>query len=324
MGAFRKAAAVVATACIGFGGVGVAQSQEASPVNVADALALIQSAGVQLPELPANPGESKQLVAFGDSFTANSSQGVRPTEATQLSLWANCSTDMENWPKIAGAELGKTVGDWSCNGTGSLPQLQLQAYVESAILYGDLGANTEDVVLMYGGMDATQWVDVAGELVAVLPTEQPTIFRETIAWVKNRVAQVAPNARVSLVSYPEWATNDTLCVVNVNGAAEQLATQLSVPAEALSVVDPVTVGVPVPGATRIQEALRDSVKSAAEHNGVNFIDVYQASIGHGTCNPDPEQRWTVGAVDSELASMPNHPTVVGEYAMAGVIANGLR
>ena len=248
------------------------------------------------------PAGPKQIVAFGDSFTANAGKGgPRGLQASQVPWVANCLTDMENWPKLVGAKLNKTVGDWSCNGTGGMPMVQLKAYLESAIAYGDLAPQTEKVVLMYGGMDTVQWFDTASVLAGQVNTN-PTLFRGLIKDVVNRVHQVAPGAEVVLASYPEYATNDQLCLFNVG---------------------PTVNPIPAPGGTKIQEGLRDSIRLAAEASGAKFIDVYQATIGHGTCQPDPAQRWTAGIVDPVIGPMPNHPTVAGEHAMGDIIAGQL-
>ncbi|AZA09888.1 GDSL-type esterase/lipase family protein [Corynebacterium pseudopelargi] len=293
--AIRSAAvATIATLSLGLG-AGVANAQPALP----------EIPNLPIPSPVPHGDGPKQMVVFGDSFTANAGKSGPRGLAPAVAPWLpNCATDMENWPKIAAADLNKTLGDWSCNGTGGMPVAQLVAYVESAIAYGDIGPGTEKVVLMYGGMDAFQWVDVAGEM-KILPGDatNPTIYRDTIRHVADRVRAVAPGAEIVLASYPEFATDDQLCLVNF---ADR--------------VNPI----PTPGATDIQRAFRDSIKHAAEYNNAKFVDVYEATIGHGTCAPRNEDRWVTGAIDPVSGPMPNHPTVHGEYAMARIIADALR
>lgn len=292
--AVLRSAALAGVAALAMtSGVGIASAQPAG-----DAL--------PIPRIFSAPTQgAKQLVAFGDSFTANAGKsGPRGLEPGQTPFVANCATDMENWPKIAGVQLGKSVGDWSCNGTGGLPVVQLLAYLEAAIQYGDIAPGTEDVVVMYGGMDALQWVDVAGELIPAGEDQiNPTVFRDTMKRFADRVHAVAPDARVTLASYPEYATDDKMCLFNTVGQ-----------------VNPI----PAPKATRIQEALRDSIKDAADFSGASFIDVYEATKGHGTCNPDDSQRYVAGFVDPAIGPMTNHPTVAGEHAMGGIIAGALK
>lgn len=287
-----RSAAVAMVAALSLGaGVGVADAQPQLP-------------NTPIPGSDANPNNGvKQIVAFGDSFTANAGKGgPRGLEPGQTPLVSNCATDMENWPKIAAGELNKSLGDWSCNGLGGIPG-QLMAYLEMAIQYGDIGQGTEKVVLMYGGMNHVQWVDVAGELVAKPEPNLPSIFKQEMKLFSDRVHQAAPNAKIVLASYPEFATDDQLCLFNLPGQ---------------------TIPVPVPGATKIQEALRDSLKHASEFIGADFIDVYQATIGHGTCNPNDDERYVAGFMDPAMGPMPDHPTVKGEHAMGKIIADALR
>lgn len=295
-----RSAAVAAAAVVGLGiGAGAAGAQPL-PLPAPDAgnpaAALVGHSATG----------AKKFVAFGDSFTANAGKGgPRGLEPGQGPIVANCATDMENWPKIAAAQAGKqdSVGDWSCNGMGGAPVVQLVGYVEAAIMHGDIGPGTEDVVFMYGGMDALQWVDVAGEMQPAGNLDN-TLFRQELTHAANRIREVAPGVTIHLASYPEYATNDQLCLVNLPGGH----------------VNPI----PAPGATAIQEAFRDNIKHAAESIGADFIDVYQATIGHGTCNPVDDERFVVGFADPAMGPMTNHPTVRGQYAMADIIAPHLR
>ena len=263
-----------------------------------------------IPEIPGipnlNPAPStgpKQVVTFGDSFTANAGKsGPRGLEPGQTPVVANCATDMENWPKIAAKQEGKSLGDWSCNGMGGAPVVQLVGYVEAAIMHGDLGPGTQHVVFMYGGMDALQWVDVAGKM-QNMGHLNDTQFQQELQHVANRIREVAPGVQIHLASYPEYATNDQLCLVNLPGQ---------------------TIPIPAPGGTQIQEAFRDTIANAAHNIGANFIDVYQQSIGHGTCNPVDSERWVAGFQDPNMGPMTNHPTIDGQYAMAGMIAPHIR
>lgn len=294
-----RSAAIAAVTVLGLGlGAAGATAQPALPA---------------IPEIPAIPGVPnlnpapptgpKQVVTFGDSFTANAGKsGPRGLEPGQMPVVANCATDMENWPKIAAKNTGKSLGDWSCNGMGGAPVVQLVGYVEAAIMHGDLGPGTEDVVFMYGGMDALQWVDVAGKMQNIGELNN-TLYQQELTHVANRIREVAPGATIHLASYPEYATNDELCLVNLPGQ---------------------TIPIPAPGGTQIQEAFRDSIANAARNIGANFIDVYQQSIGHGTCNPVDRDRWVAGFMDPNMGPMTNHPTIDGQYAMADIIAPHLR
>ena len=296
-----RSAAVAAVTVLGLGlGAGAAAAQSPMPP--------IQIPNINVPGIgdinlaPSGDG-AKQVVAFGDSFTANAGKsGPRGLEAGQTPIVANCATDMENWPKLAAERSGnRSIGDWSCNGMGGAPVVQLVGYVEAAIMHGDLGPGTEDVVFMYGGMDALMWADVAGEM-QIVGCLNPSAYQQELQHVANRIREVAPGAQIHLASYPEYATNDQLCLVNLPGQ---------------------TIPIPAPGGTQIQEAFRDTIHNAARSIGANFIDVYQATIGHGTCNPDDNQRFVAGFMDPAMGPMTNHPTIRGQHAMADIIAPAL-
>lgn len=305
--AFRKASvAAVAVLGLGIGATGIAGAQDLSQITnqVNEVIGnLPPEAQQQVRQyVPSEaPTGAKEIVTFGDSFSANAGKsGPRGLQAAQTPLVANCATDMENWPKIAAGQLNKSLGDWTCNGTGAVPVAQLMGYLEASIQHGDLGASTQKVALMYGGMDTLAWIDGGGNVIA----KQLDIpfLRDTVRQFSDRVHQVAPNAQVVLVSYPEYATNDQLCLWNTPGQ-----------------VNPI----PAPGATQIQEGFRDAIREAAEANGAGFIDVYQATIGHGTCQPDDNQRYVAGFSDPVIGPMTNHPTVNGEIAMGHIIADQL-
>lgn len=287
-----KTTVVAGLAVVGLG-AGVAVANPFTPIG--DAI------GEGVGAVTENSGEgNKQLVAFGDSFTANAGRdGVYPNEDPQTMLTINCATDMGSWPKVAGEALDKSVGDWSCNGTGGAPIVQLQAYVESAIAYGDLGPETEEVVLMYGGMDAGQWIDTAG-FVGGPNVPTTNTYVDTIADMKQRVEAAAPDARITLMSYPEYASqNEELCLVNFEDAV---------------------VPIPTPGSNGIQEGFRNNIAHAADVNGLNFIDMYEHTKGKGTCAPNGEDRWVVGFQDPEMGPMTNHPSRQGMTGMGNIVA----
>lgn len=263
---------------------------------------------------------AKQLVTFGDSFTAVAGKnGSRGEEPGQLPWTVNCSTDMDNWPKTAAKQAGVSLGDWSCNGMGGAPLVQLVAYLESAIAYGDIGPATKDVALMYGGMDTFQWIDTVGFVAGNAPLTP--VFDAMMAYVKGRVSAVAPEAKITLLSYPELANDDDICLANVSAdAVEKTLPGTKQMVEPVLGVQEIQVKITIPGAKHIQEALRNNIQHAAAVNGMNFVDMYEATKGHGPCNPVPAERYTVGVMDTAMFTMPNHPTLNGSIAMGKIFS----
>ena len=192
----RSAAiAAVTVLGLGLGAAGAAAQPSLPPLPAMPAIPAIPG----IPNInPATGTGAKQVVTFGDSFTANAGKsGPRGLEEGQTPIVANCATDMENWPKIAAHQAGKSLGDWSCNGMGGAPVVQLVGYVEAAIMHGDIAPGTQDVVFMYGGMDALQWVDVAGEMQIGAPEPTRTSRSRHAA---NRIREVAPGVQIHLAS----------------------------------------------------------------------------------------------------------------------------
>ncbi|MBP3088853.1 esterase [Corynebacterium sp. sy017] len=301
----RKASSLGAAALVGFGlTLSSAPVVSANPAPQLPVPSVSQLAGM-LPNSSTPPAGAQQIVTFGDSFTA--AGGTALGEAPQLEngyqFKPTCAKDKRNWPHSAAAAAGKSLADWSCNGTGGMiPLFEVQAYVEQAIAAGNIGPGTEKVVFMYGGLDPIQWVDAAAGLQAAgnIPESE---FTRMYGAIKNRVAQAAPGAQVVVASYPELVTDDKLCAVN--GLNQ-------------------TIPVPAPGGNRIENGLRDSIKHAAQVNGLQFIDVLELTRGHGTCNPDPAQRFVTGMVDTDAPhTMPMHPTVVGGIEIGKIIAKEL-
>lgn len=235
-----------------------------------------------------------QIVTFGDSFTANGGADPARTTPPNIDWNPQCRTDNNNWPKVAARDLGKTIADYSCNGTFGITAA---AYLETAIQKGDLGPATEEVVLMVGGLDPLFYVDAAGNLANAESAGGP--FQELVRVMQNRVREVAPNARFSLSSYTRLTDEDKIC-----------------PA--------LGQGLPVPGSSDLETRINGTIANTAKNLGAHFVDVYSASAGHSPCAA-PQDRWVVIIPDPTSPSvMPNHPTDSGHLAIGKVVADGLR
>ncbi|AKK11629.1 GDSL-type esterase/lipase family protein [Corynebacterium uterequi] len=251
-----------------------------------------------------------ELVVFGDSFVSNAGKQDPTIKLTpeRHPLAFGCQTHIANWPKIMAKNYNKSLADWSCNGAGDMP-FELKQYTELAIQNGDLGVDTKDVVLMYGGVDPTIRTDVASQLSSneglptLSSTTGPSLFRDTVKSFADRVRQVAPNARITLVSYPEFLSGDKFCpLITPNPAGGE--------SNKMEIV--------VPRGERIQLALRDNQANVANYAGMNFVDLYTPTKGHGTCAPDG-QRWVNGLKDPEEGPQIMHPTDHGMVAFADII-----
>ncbi|WP_160318507.1 GDSL-type esterase/lipase family protein [Corynebacterium oculi] len=265
------------------------------------------SLGSAVPAVWGTPPEgAQQIVTFGDSFTAIGPIAPGNGEHTEngYQLKPTCKKDTRNWPHSAAQATNKSLADWSCNGTGGMmPLVELPAVVEEAILAGNIGPGTERVVIMYGGLDTFQWVDVAASI-ANAQNLAPSMMQGVYATIKNRVAQAAPDAEVVIAGYPEMAADDRLCLIN------------PVPDQ--------PAALPAPGADLIQDHLRNAARHAAEANGLRFIDTLELTRRHGTCAPKPEDRWVVGMYDPAVpTNLTNHPSINGSMEIGKIIGQEL-
>ncbi|MBX4322195.1 esterase, partial [Mycobacterium tuberculosis] len=74
-----------------------------------------------------------------------------------------CSNDTRNWAHQTANNLRLDIADYSCNGT----TYNLDIYVNDAIKTGNIGPDTKEVVLMYGGLQPDTYVDTLAN--ATLP-----------------------------------------------------------------------------------------------------------------------------------------------------------
>lgn len=271
---------------------------------------------VTSPAAGANPHGGARLVTIGDSFTANPTTPNSPVSGDDPqdpyrqvvpSRKPNCFVDPFNWPRVAAQDLGmdfnslRDLADYSCNGTGRLPVLDLSSSVDAAINSGDIGPSTNKVVFMYGGLDTLAWIDAGA---GVMRLDIPTAFDAFLAEQANRVRQAAPRAEIVFASYPELTSGDSVCLVNL---------------------DPNRPGrLLVPGATAVEQALKNTMRSAAAQAGARFVDLNAATAGHGTCAA-PAERYVAGLVDTTVEyNMRLHPTIHGQQVMGHIMADHLR
>ncbi|MCZ9308225.1 GDSL-type esterase/lipase family protein [Corynebacterium uberis] len=252
------------------------------------------------------PAGAQQMVTFGDSFSAIGpmvpGNGAHTEKGYQIK--PTCKKDTRNWPHSAAQTAGKTLADWSCNGTGGMVPLgELPAVVAESILAGNIGPGTEKVVIMYGGLDAFNWLDVASSM-ANAQAIAPSMMQGVYANIKMQVAQAAPGAEVVIAGYPEIADNDRICMVAM------------IPDQPTPTV--------VPGAEAVQQHLRNAGRHAAEANGLRFIDTLELTRGHGTCAKQPQDRWVVGSQDPAVpTNLGNHPSINGSIEIGKIIGTEL-
>lgn len=269
--------------------------------------------GTQIAQAPAADARDAgtEMVVFGDSFAANPTLpaghfigGTGPTSGSRVPVHGSggCHQDPENWPRVAAGHLNVPLADYSCNGLGRAPG-DLVRTVDDAVGKHDLGPATRKVVIMYGGLDVMQWAETGSSVVGV-PGVLPSAYQATIADAKNRIRAAAPNAEIILAGYPELGAGDNFCVIQVTPNAPT-ATM-------------------IPGSARVESTLQDTIRTAAEANGLRFIDMKALTAGHGTCASPDSQRYVSGIFDrTSDHNMKLHPTLEGSRAMGRIVADRL-
>ena len=250
----------------------------------------------------ANADQGKEMVTFGDSFTANGGAPGNRGAKSPYNPYINihpCFNDKRNWAHQTANNLHHSIADYSCNGTS----YWVDAYVNDAVRSGNIGRNTKEVVFMYGGLQPDTYVDALAN--ATLPNiPKGSNYRRLLGSQFNKIRQVAPNARITMVNYTPMTVNDTLCAINDGNK-----------------VTPISF----PGATLAEDEFNREIGRAAHDLGANFINLHDQAKTHDPCQPDTSQRWAVAVQTPTAPSvMPMHPTDVGHDGMARIITRELQ
>lgn len=270
--------------------------------------ALAATAGAAKPVPEAQPVTT--YVALGDSYTAAPFVPV-------LDVAGGCFRSTNNYPALVARALGATLTDRSCSGaqtkdmtTSQLPGVSPQ--------FDALSPSTDLVTVSIGGNDFS----VFGTLVSYCPTlraADPTgapcrramrqsgrdVLLADIAQTSDRVAtvvrqvhQLAPNARVLVVGYPEIAPRHGTCP------------------DLLPLADG-----DYKYANQVNKRLDQALHHAAAVTRSTYVDVWGPSKGHDICAADP---WINGQVTDPQRAQAFHPFEEEQQAVAGLVVDALR
>lgn len=250
----------------------------------------------------ANPTPPLRYVNLGDSYSSGA--GILPPAPGSA---PQCSQSSLNWAHdIAGAR-GYQLTDVSCSGADTT-DLRSAQYVGVAPQLDALKADTQLVTLTIGGNDNNVFVSTIEKCAAAAattvgqgnPCEKTygssfvdTINRSNYPNIVKALRDVkarAPKARVAISGYLRILPATTGCYP----------------------IMPVASG-DVPYLNRIQAALNDAVRRAAQQTGATYLDVTGISTGHDACQL-PGVRWVEPVAPVNAA--PVHPNLIGEQKMA--------
>ncbi len=248
--------------------------------------------------LPAVAG-AVNYVSIGDSYT--SGPGIEPYSPTAP---PGCGQSQLNYPHLVASALKLSLTDVSCGGATTSDETESQ--FEGQPPQDDaLSASTEVVTLGMGGNDnglfgtllngCTQ-IDVIEGSTAKAPCKEKyeTYVQETFAADKGpqeaalvHIKELAPNAKVFVVGYPEITPNHGHCAAFPWHEADLKWFR-----------------------DKVQKVGNKSIKAGAKANGAIFVDTFKPSLGHNACEP-VGTRWIEPLLGS-LTGIPVHPNAIGE------------
>ena len=198
-----------------------------------------------------------------------------------------CGRSSGNWTRLAAAETGRDIHDYSCAGDTSTTMLDR---VDDAVRSGDLDTGTATVVLAIGGNDFSHQKAVLGDTVGDLPETRGKVLAN-VAEAVSRIRAAAPDARLVFTGYLPSTDGPKVC------------------RDAGASVDDGPLN-------DLEAYISATMARAAEAAGASYVDVRDAAAGNSTCSP-VGTRYVSGSDDgSSDVLLKWHPTQAGNRFMA--------
>lgn len=263
--------------------------------------AVVISLAAAAPVAAAPAATGTYYVALGDSYT--SGYGL-PTQLTSPSYIAGCGQSSNSYPHLIAAHYGIPVDDRACAGATTANFTQAQG--ANPAQDSALGTNTRLVTVSMGGNDVGG--GTAGCLGATSSCQNESgVYTAELNYLASHLAgdiahikSLAPNAYIvyigylsGLPSYSTWVS--TRCSANLPYYPGDI-TYLD----------------------NLGQELNNALKSAAQTEGVAFVDSLTMSMGHDPCQPE-STRWVEGIHPVAPATAQVHPNLAGEAAYAAMI-----
>jgi lysophospholipase L1-like esterase len=223
-----------------------------------------------------------------------------------------CFRSSANYPALVAKKLGADLQDRTCSGA-RIVHLTTSEFADVPAQLPAVTQATTLVTIGIGGNDQSvfqQLTTTCPRLRSSDPTGAPcqaksnasgtdsflaalTKTRTDLTAALKRVHQQAPQAKVLVVGYPQIVSADHVCA-RIPLARGDFAY-----------------------AAKINVALNDALRGAAQDTGSTYVDVYAASKGHDICAADP---WINGSVTDQKKALAYHPFAVEQQAVADVVA----
>jgi lysophospholipase L1-like esterase len=268
------------------------------------------------PDAGANRGRSiaagDRYVAIGDSYTAAYLTGETDPDS------GACLRSLANYPRQVAERLELELVDASCGGATSRDVLSPQEKEGGTEIPPQIGAVTADtdlVTISVGANDIDLYGIVIGTCVSLAasdPDGSPctdlaegaedkgernlAAVGDALARIVRTVAAKAPKARVILIGYPQTFPPDEPCADLPIARGD--------------------VAFAYDAAREVTETLR----SAADTMGIEYVDVWSATDGHDICARKP---WIAGSEPERGDAFAYHPFPEEQEVVADLLADAL-
>ena len=249
-------------------------------------------------------------VAMGDSYSAT---GIAPLDPGPAG--SECGRSDATYSHLIAAKLGvKSFRDVACGGADTSDYFHSQ-HADMPAQLEALRKSTQLVTMTIGGNDENVFSGLVTDCAIASAAERQTTGSISGApckalyggsFRKKVEKETYPNVVHALQAVRERAPQATVAILGYPG----ILPEAGLPACYSSV--PISMG-DVPYLDRTQRTLNRVIERAAKKNGVRFVDMSKASLGHDACQP-VGTRWIeplIGGVSTAL-----HPNVIGHQAMA--------
>lgn len=265
------------------------------------------------------PPRFDHYVALGDSYTSGP---LIPLPKPTAPL--GCARSTANYPTMLAAQLRiGSFRDVSCGGatTDHMTEPQRTPLGTNPPQLDALRPGTDLVTLGIGGNDENVFGSIIGTcpgLRAEDPSGSPCRDHFTddgTDALAEAVARTGQRAGAVLDEIAARSPQATVLVVGYPRITPAPGTGVTCP-DVLPFADG-----DLAWADDIESSLNDALRTAAEHHGASFVDMYPASYGHDACAG--LQAWIQGKDTNPLVAMSYHPNAAGMYGVATEIRRTL-
>lgn len=250
-----------------------------------------------------------KYVALGDSFTTAPLVPV-------TDVGNRCIRSTANYPALVAKKLGARLDDRSCGGarlvhlsTSEFPGVpaQLRAVKPDVDLVTiGIGGNDEGVFAQLTGKcpelrssdpegaPCQAFMSSSGHDVLLAALEST---HHKLATILRQARQQAPQAQVLVIGYPQIVSVDHRCARLPLARGDYAYT------------------------AKVNAALNDALRKAAQESGSSYVDVWRASQGHDICSTDP---WVNGSVTDLARAAAYHPFAQEQAAVARLVLTATR